>query len=100
MLPTWLRDAVAVIDTQKLTAKISRKGMVEPDGFVPTEWMPMSMAFLPFGSSAANVCFVATAKGKGTGQILIHLRSRFPRDGMPKKTQLYRNSAVWFPGGD
>ena len=37
-------------------------GMVEPDGFVPTEWMPMSMAFLP-GESGGRL-FVATAKGR------------------------------------
>ncbi len=40
-------DAVAVIDTGKLTAGAARKGMVEPIGFVPTEWMPISLAFLP-----------------------------------------------------
>ena len=39
-------DAVAVIDTKKLTGKVSKSGMVEPEGFVPTEWMPMSMAFI------------------------------------------------------
>ncbi|HUX27997.1 MAG TPA: hypothetical protein VMV39_04385 [Terracidiphilus sp.] len=58
-------DAVAVIDTRKLTAKAVRRGMVEPDGFVPTEWMPMSMAFLP--ASSGGTLYVATAKGKGTG---------------------------------
>ena len=54
-------DAVAVIDTRKLKGKVAHSGMVEPDGFVPTEWMPMSMAF--FGGKL----FVATAKGKGAG---------------------------------
>jgi YVTN family beta-propeller protein len=54
-------DAVAVIDTSRLTAKVSRQGMVEPIGFVPTEWMPFSMAF------AGDKLYVATAKGKGTG---------------------------------
>jgi hypothetical protein len=39
--------------------------MVEPLGFVPTEWMPMSMAFLP--SPSGGRLYVATAKGKGTG---------------------------------
>jgi len=39
--------------------------MVEPIGFVPTEWMPMSMAFLP--SSSGGKLYLATAKGKGTG---------------------------------
>ncbi|MGA9586302.1 MAG: YncE family protein, partial [Terracidiphilus sp.] len=58
-------DAVAVIDTRKLTAKTSHTGMVEPEGFVPTEWMPMSMAFQP--AAPGGRLFVATAKGKGTG---------------------------------
>ena len=58
-------DAVAVIDTEKLTARAARKGMVEPIGFVPTEWMPMSMAFIP--SASGGKLYVATAKGKGTG---------------------------------
>ena len=37
-------DAVAVIDTRKLTAAAAKQGMVEPVGFIPTEWMPMSVA--------------------------------------------------------
>lgn len=60
-----MTDAVAVMDTRKLTAKAARQGMVEPVGFVPTEWMPMSMAFLP--SASGGILYVATAKGKGTG---------------------------------
>jgi DNA-binding beta-propeller fold protein YncE len=60
-----ISDAVAVINTRKLTAKAARKGMVEPDGFVPTEWMPMSMAFL--SSPPGGKLYVATAKGQGTG---------------------------------
>jgi DNA-binding beta-propeller fold protein YncE len=59
-----ISDAVAVIDTRKLTAKAARASMVEPDGFIPTEWMPMSMAFLP--SSTGGSLYVATAKGQGT----------------------------------
>jgi YVTN family beta-propeller protein len=58
-------DTVAVIDTRKLTPKVSKQGMVEPAGFVPTGWMPMSMAFLP--SPAGGKLYVATAKGNGTG---------------------------------
>jgi hypothetical protein len=58
-------DSVAVIDTAKLTTKAAKQGMVEPIGFVPTEWMPMSMAFLP--SASGGKLYVATAKGKGTG---------------------------------
>jgi DNA-binding beta-propeller fold protein YncE len=58
-------DAVAVFDPRQLTAKAARQGMVEPIGFVPTEWMPISMAFLP--SPSSGTLYVATAKGKGTG---------------------------------
>jgi DNA-binding beta-propeller fold protein YncE len=54
-------DAVAVIDTRRLTAGTAKQGMVEPIGFVPTEWMPMSMA------AVNGKLYVATAKGKGTG---------------------------------
>jgi DNA-binding beta-propeller fold protein YncE len=56
-----ITDSVAVMDTGKLTARAAKAGMVEPAGFVPTEWMPMSMAF------AGGKLYVATAKGKGTG---------------------------------
>ena len=56
-----ITDAVAVMDTHKLTAGAVKKGMVEPMGFMPTEWMPMSMAF------TGDKLYVATAKGKGTG---------------------------------
>jgi len=58
-------DAVAVIDSKKLTAKAAKTGMVEPDGFVPTEWMPMTLAFIP--SISGGKLYLATAKGKGTG---------------------------------
>ena len=87
-------DAVAVIDTHKLTGKTSKSGMVEPDGFVPTEWMPMSMA------SLNGKLYVATDKGKGAGP------NPFPPSvpkqelhGMPKKTSyiatlLYGSLAV------
>jgi len=54
-------DAVAVIDTTKLTAGAAKKGMVEPVGFVPTEWLPISMAF------TGGKLYLATDKGKGTG---------------------------------
>ena len=54
-------DAVAVMDTAKLTARAAKKGMVEPIGFVPTEWQPMSMAV------TRGKLYLATAKGKGTG---------------------------------
>ncbi len=58
-------DAVAVIDTRKLTQKAAKAGMVEPIGFVPTEWLPTAMAFQP--SASGGKLFVATGKGKGTG---------------------------------
>jgi DNA-binding beta-propeller fold protein YncE len=54
-------DAVAVIDTAKLTTKAGKQGMVEPAGFVPTEWMPISMAF------TGGKLYLATDKGHGTG---------------------------------
>jgi DNA-binding beta-propeller fold protein YncE len=77
-------DAVAVIDTRKLTGKVSREGMVEPDGFVPTEWMPMSLAFLNSGSDGK--LYVATAKGKGAGPNPYPPANQVPANGMPKKT--------------
>jgi DNA-binding beta-propeller fold protein YncE len=58
-------DAIAVFDTRKLTPKLPANTIVVPDGFAPTEWMPISMAFdaLPQGAKL----FIATDKGKGTG---------------------------------
>ncbi|MGD1063223.1 MAG: beta-propeller fold lactonase family protein [Terracidiphilus sp.] len=58
-------DSVAVFDASKLTPRTVKNGMVEPNGFIPTEWMPMSMAFL--SSPAGGKLYLATAKGKGTG---------------------------------
>jgi DNA-binding beta-propeller fold protein YncE len=66
-------DSIAVIDTRKLTPRAAKQGMVEPIGFVPTEWMPVSMAFVP--SNGGGKLYVATAKGKGTGP-----------NGMPQPT--------------
>ncbi len=57
-------DAVAVIDTRKLSAKAAHEGMVEPVGFVPTEWLPFALAFVP--SAEGGRLFVATGKGAGT----------------------------------
>jgi hypothetical protein len=54
-------DAMAVIDTEKMKAGAARAGMVEPVGFVPTEWMPMSIAVM------GGKLYVATDKGRGTG---------------------------------
>ncbi len=58
-------DSVAVFDTGKLTSRVAKNGMVVPDGFIPTEWMPISMAFLSLPSGGK--LYLATAKGKGTG---------------------------------
>ena len=68
-------DSVAVLDTRKLTGRAAKQGMVEPTGFVPTEWMPMAMAF------TGGKLYVATAKGKGTGP------NNFPQ----RQTELTRN---------
>jgi DNA-binding beta-propeller fold protein YncE len=57
-------DAVAVIDTRKLTSRAAKQGMVEPIGFIPTEWMPIEAAFLR--SATGGTLYLATAKGKGT----------------------------------
>jgi len=54
-------NAVAVIDTSKLTRAAAKQGMVEPIGFVPTEWMPISMAL------SGGKLYVATDKSRGTG---------------------------------
>ena len=86
-------DAVAVIDTKKLTGKTSKTGMVEPEGFVPTEWMPISMAF------QHGKLFVATDKGKGTVPNPYPPKDQKPEEGMPKKTNyiatlLYGSFAV------
>ncbi|HEY1993535.1 MAG TPA: bifunctional YncE family protein/alkaline phosphatase family protein [Edaphobacter sp.] len=66
-----ISDAVAVMDTTKLTTKAGKEGMVEPIGFLPTEWMPMSMSF------SGGKLYVATAKGKGTGP------NNFPQRQVP-----------------
>ncbi len=54
-------DAVAVIDPRKLTKGAVKAGMVEPQGFVPTEWLPMGVV------TAGGKLYVATGKGTGTG---------------------------------
>jgi DNA-binding beta-propeller fold protein YncE len=64
-------DAVAVIDTRKLTAAAAKQGMVEPVGFIPTEWMPMSLAVVTGnreqGTGKSEKLYIATDKGRGTG---------------------------------
>jgi DNA-binding beta-propeller fold protein YncE len=54
-------DAVAVLDPAKLNGKEAKQGFIEPIGFVPTEWMPISMTY------SRGKLYIATDKGKGTG---------------------------------
>ncbi len=54
-------DAVAVLDTRKLTKDRVKQGMAEPIGFIPTEWLPMGVV------AAAGKLYIATGKGTGTG---------------------------------
>jgi DNA-binding beta-propeller fold protein YncE len=54
-------DAIAVFDPAALTKSTAAKGMVEPLGFIPTQWMPMDLAF------SGGKLYVATAKSTGTG---------------------------------
>ncbi|HWB32544.1 MAG TPA: bifunctional YncE family protein/alkaline phosphatase family protein [Acidobacteriaceae bacterium] len=58
-------DAVAVIDTKRLTRTAVKDGFVEPVGFIPTEWMPT--ALMVEGTGGGQHLFVATAKGRSTG---------------------------------
>ena len=73
-------DSIAVLDTTKLTAGAVKKGMVEPIGFVPTEWLPLSMAF------TGDKLYLATDKGKGTGPNKLPQR-RTPQTDAAKKLQ-------------
>lgn len=54
-------DAVAVLDTRRLTRTVVKKSLAEPEGFIPTEWLPMGVAF------AGSKLYIATGKGTGTG---------------------------------
>jgi DNA-binding beta-propeller fold protein YncE len=57
-------NAIAVIDTKKSAPHAAKPGTAAPMGFVPTEWMPITAAFL--GSAGGGTLYVATAKGQGT----------------------------------
>jgi DNA-binding beta-propeller fold protein YncE len=74
-----ISDAVAVMDTSKLTRKTAQQGMVEPIGFIPTEWMPMDLAFLP--STSGGKLYIATAKGNGAGPNGVPMRSTDTSEG-------------------
>jgi DNA-binding beta-propeller fold protein YncE len=84
-------DAVAVLDTTSLTPKTARTGMAEPIGFVPTEWMPMSMVFLP--SASGGKLYVATAKGKGTGPNNMAQRPAEPTESTKGNSRNLRKTA-------
>jgi YVTN family beta-propeller protein len=87
-------DAVAVIDTKKLTAKAVKQGMVEPIGFVPTEWMPMSMAFVP--AASGGTLYVATDKGHGTGPNGMPQRQADPAKGAtPLRSNTYIGTLLY-----
>jgi DNA-binding beta-propeller fold protein YncE len=78
-----ISDAIAVMDTTKLTSKAIKEGMVEPIGFLPTEWMPMSMSF------TGGKLYVATAKGKGTGP------NNFPQRQVPGQRPVRQGSSTY-----
>jgi YVTN family beta-propeller protein len=65
-------DAVAVIDTHKLTKSVVAKGMAEPIGFIPTEWLPMGVAY------SEGKVYIASGKGTGTGP------NNFPQKPTPE----------------
>ncbi|HME41367.1 MAG TPA: hypothetical protein VKG63_20595 [Steroidobacteraceae bacterium] len=70
-------DAVAVLDPRKLRGRPRAQGMVEPNGFVPTELMPMALA------SVGGTLYVASAKGKGTGPNAMAPRLTDATRGLP-----------------
>jgi YVTN family beta-propeller protein len=80
-------DAVAVIDTRKLTKSVSGRGMAEPMGFIPTEWLPMGVAF------AGGKLYVTTGKGTGTGP------NNFPQRQTPETQGMrrYKSSFSYIP---
>ena len=68
-------DSVAVIHTKSLTKGIAAKGMAEPIGFIPTEWLPTGVVF------AGGKVYIATGKGTGTGPNNFVQK---PAEGMPR----------------
>ena len=54
-------DSVAVFNTWMWASRSARITLVQRLGFIPTEWMPISMAF------SGGKLYVATDKSKGTG---------------------------------
>ena len=94
-------DAVAVIDTAQAHARKQRsEGMVEPIGFVPTEWMPMSMAFIAFARRAAS-CTSRRQRAREPGP------NNFPQPAdrelraaaaCTRPIDLHWHAALWFAG--
>jgi len=105
-------DAVAVIDTRKLTAAAAKQGMVEPVGFIPTEWMPMSLALVPThrdkaamdgapgnigrGTGKSEKLYIATDKGRGTGPN--NFAQRVTATAIPKTKQEFTYIATLLYG--
>lgn len=58
-------DSIAVLDTRRLQSMTKAKGETEPMGFVPTELMPIALAFV--NSPGGGDLYIATDKGQGTG---------------------------------
>lgn len=83
-------DAVAVMNVAQLTPAAAKHGMVEPIGFIPTEWMPISMAFIP--SASGGHLYVASDKGKGTGP------NNYPqREVDPPATSVTKRANTYIP---
>jgi len=82
-------DAVAVIDTTKLTGKTASRGMVEPVGFLPTEWMPTAMTLLK------GKLYVATGKGTGTGPNNLPQRPTEETKGRPSRSFTYIGTLIY-----
>jgi DNA-binding beta-propeller fold protein YncE len=85
-------DAIAVLDPAKLTHHVATKGMVEPNGFVPTEWMPMDLAF------SGGKLYVATAKGTGTGPNNFHQRPTEETKNTPRMKNTFSYIATLLHG--
>ena len=95
-------DSVAVLDTTKihLDAKPNSKFLapaIAAEGFIPTEWLPVSLAV------NGGRLFIATGKGRGTGpnnmpqRVTETMRAREPQASMENTyiaTLLYGSLAV------
>jgi DNA-binding beta-propeller fold protein YncE len=54
-------ESIAVLDPRKLKSMVKGKGMTEPIGFLPTEYMPMGLALV------GGKLFVANGRGEAVG---------------------------------